>query len=80
LKSSLRILALWLASLSLCAVRAEAATPASASAQCAAPEHRRLDFWVGDWDAYEVGVQRHLYPHSFRLALRFWPVLDPAAG
>ena len=25
------------------------------SPQCAAPEYRQLDFWVGDWDAYEVG-------------------------
>src|SRR4029434_6237011 len=33
------------------AARAESAT----SPQCAAPEHRRLDFWVGDWDAFEEG-------------------------
>ncbi len=31
-------------------------SPAGArSAKCAGPEHRRLDFWVGDWDAYEAG-------------------------
>ena len=25
-----------------------------AVAACQAPEHRRLDFWAGDWDAYDV--------------------------
>jgi hypothetical protein len=30
-----------------------AAEPISAS--CATPEHRRLDFWAGDWDAFDVG-------------------------
>jgi hypothetical protein len=25
------------------------------SPKCADAEHRRLDFWVGDWDVYEVG-------------------------
>ncbi|MEP6994915.1 MAG: nuclear transport factor 2 family protein [Acidobacteriota bacterium] len=34
---------------------AETATPAAAAAPCAAPEYRQLDFWAGDWDAYEVG-------------------------
>jgi ketosteroid isomerase-like protein len=53
MKSSLRILARSLAALLLCA-GAEAAGP-QATTQCAGAEHRRLDFWVGDWDAYEVG-------------------------
>jgi hypothetical protein len=22
--------------------------------KCAAPEHRQLDFWLGDWDAYDL--------------------------
>jgi hypothetical protein len=25
-----------------------------AAAKCATPEHRQLDFWIGDWDAYDV--------------------------
>jgi hypothetical protein len=24
------------------------------AAKCAAPEYRQLDFWVGDWDAYDL--------------------------
>ncbi len=24
------------------------------SGRCGTPEHRRLDFWLGDWDAYEA--------------------------
>jgi hypothetical protein len=35
------------------APRIAAAAPAAAS--CTAVEHRQLDFWVGDWDAYDVG-------------------------
>jgi hypothetical protein len=32
------------------------ATPAPARpAGCATPEHRQFDFWIGDWDTYEVG-------------------------
>jgi len=41
------------------AVAAAAAVAESASSppspQCAFTEYRRLDFWIGDWDAYEVG-------------------------
>jgi hypothetical protein len=38
------------------ALAAAAPEPAAAppSPPCSAPEYRRLDFWVGDWDAYEV--------------------------
>lgn len=32
-----------------------AALQAPPSSKCASAEHRRLDFWTGDWDAYEVG-------------------------
>jgi hypothetical protein len=28
--------------------------PPKASKSCASPEHRQFDFWVGDWDAYDV--------------------------
>ncbi len=24
-------------------------------ASCAGPEYRQFDFWIGDWDAYDVG-------------------------
>lgn len=47
-----RLAALFLAALAL-APRGRAATPGTAP-QCAAPEHRRLDFWVGDWDVFDV--------------------------
>ena len=26
----------------------------SASPQCRMPEHRQFDFWIGDWDAYDL--------------------------
>jgi ketosteroid isomerase-like protein len=29
--------------------------PDAGSKSCAAPEYRRLDFWVGDWDVFDVG-------------------------
>jgi len=37
---------------SLCA---EAAGEPRTSSKCATAEHRRLDFWIGDWDAYDTG-------------------------
>jgi hypothetical protein len=33
---------------------AAAATSAAPAAACQSPEHRQLDFWVGDWDVYDV--------------------------
>ncbi len=27
----------------------------SKSEPCAAPEYRQLDFWIGDWDAFDIG-------------------------
>ena len=33
----------------------EAAGAPAVSQKCATAEHRRLDFWAGDWDAFEVG-------------------------
>lgn len=29
---------------------------ASAPSKCADPEHRRLDFWIGDWDAFDAAA------------------------
>ncbi|MGA8223841.1 MAG: hypothetical protein WB780_19490 [Candidatus Acidiferrales bacterium] len=29
--------------------------PPPQAAACSAPEYRQFDFWVGDWDAFEVG-------------------------
>src|SRR5688500_577041 len=26
----------------------------TAAAQCRSPEYRQFDFWVGDWDAYDL--------------------------
>jgi hypothetical protein len=46
---------LWLVGILLAApAAARAASPETAAPPCAGPEFRRLDFWVGDWDAYEV--------------------------
>lgn len=30
-----------------------AADPSPISRDCATPEHRQLDFWIGDWDTFE---------------------------
>jgi hypothetical protein len=41
----------------LVAARAPAqARPAEAAAspECRSPEHRQFDFWIGDWDAYDL--------------------------
>jgi hypothetical protein len=46
----------FLAALFLTGVGAALATAQPApSSKCASAEHRRLDFWEGDWDVYEVG-------------------------
>jgi hypothetical protein len=41
---------------------AMAALPAQTNkpAPCSAPEHRQLDFWVGDWDAFDVDNQKEV--------------------
>src|SRR5262245_13603226 len=39
-------------------VAAASVAPAAASAAtppCAAPEYRQLDFWIGDWDVFDLG-------------------------
>lgn len=45
----------FLAALLLSSLGAGAAGEPPPSSKCAGAEHRRLDFWVGDWDVYEVG-------------------------
>ena len=45
------LLGLVLAAITAAAHAAEGAT----APPCSAPEYRRLDFWAGDWDAYEEG-------------------------
>jgi hypothetical protein len=51
--------------LCLCACAASAATPPpaapAAAAACASPEHRQLDFWIGQWD---VRVRARASPAS----------------
>jgi ketosteroid isomerase-like protein len=32
--------------------------PAAPAKPCTAPEYRRLDFWLGDWDVFEAGEPR----------------------
>jgi hypothetical protein len=50
-RSSALVLLLALFSLPLLApLRAAPSKPAP----CASPEHRQLDFWLGDWDAFDV--------------------------
>lgn len=47
--------ALVLACASLAPVHAVAAPSPSA---CASPDNRRLDFWIGDWDAFDADAPR----------------------
>lgn len=42
--------------LAVSAVRAQTAKPAP----CTAPEYRQLDFWVGDWDAFDYDNQKEV--------------------
>jgi hypothetical protein len=37
---------------------------ASASKQCSSPEYRRLDFWAGDWDVFDVGGSGRPIAHA----------------
>jgi hypothetical protein len=52
--NALRRLATALAAVLVLLASSVSAQPATSPA-CAAPEYRKLDFWAGDWDAYEVG-------------------------
>jgi hypothetical protein len=54
MKVTIRMLG-WMAVLMLVGRGSGKAAESSVSASCATPEHRRLDFWAGDWDAYDVG-------------------------
>jgi hypothetical protein len=42
-------------SLILSGLAARAVAQTAASAPCGDPEHRKLDFWLGDWDAFDRG-------------------------
>jgi len=37
------------------AVGRPATPPSAGNAACATPEHHQFDFWIGDWDTYDVG-------------------------
>ena len=56
--------------------QASAATPEKKPARCAAPEYRQLDFWVGDWDAFDADepnkpiARTHVTPMVDGCALR----------
>lgn len=64
--------------LSLAGLLAALATAAhaQAAAPCAAPEHRQLDFWAGDWDGYDIAeptkvvARNHVTPMLGGCALR----------
>ena len=45
----------FIAALLLAGLCSGAAGEDAKSSGCAGAEHRRLDFWAGDWDVYEVG-------------------------
>jgi hypothetical protein len=46
----------WVGLLVACAaLPCVSSSPSRTGAQCAAPEHRQFDFWVGDWDVFERG-------------------------
>lgn len=34
------------------------------TATCALPQHRQLDFWIGDWDAFEMGAPNKPIAHA----------------
>ena len=38
----------------LCSAESGAKAQGSAKSSCSSPEHHQFDFWVGDWDAFEV--------------------------
>src|SRR5260370_39781432 len=50
-----RCVSLWLAAVLVSGTATALAAEALTSSKCAGAEHRRFDFWVGDWDAYEIG-------------------------
>jgi len=50
-----RCVSLWLAAVLVSGTATAVAAEAATSSKCASAEHRRLDFWAGDWDAYEIG-------------------------
>lgn len=58
--------------LALCGAAAPAAA-GPASDKCQAPEHRQFDFWVGDWDGYDVGDE------TLQARVRVEPVLGGCA-
>ena len=47
---------LTLAALASAATGAAVAADATADAPCAAAQYHQLDFWLGDWDVYDVDV------------------------
>ena len=50
-----------------------ASPAAGATPACAAPEYRQFDFWIGDWDVYDVGDSKP----SMRIAVE--KILDGCA-
>jgi hypothetical protein len=36
-----------------------AQAPKKVAASCTAPEYRQLDFWIGDWDTYDLDNSGH---------------------
>jgi ketosteroid isomerase-like protein len=56
LRSAALCFVLFFASLIPTARSLASATTAAPESACAAPEYHQFDFWLGDWDAYDVGT------------------------
>jgi hypothetical protein len=56
LRSAALCFVLFFASLIPTARSLASATTAAPASACAAPEYHQFDFWLGDWDAYDVGT------------------------
>jgi len=63
------VLMVGLTSLLLLAARHSSAQAAAPQA-CSAPEYRQFDFWIGDWDAFEVSDPTTISAH-----IRIDPIL-----
>jgi hypothetical protein len=50
---------------------ASSSTEASNAASCTTPEFRQFDFWMGDWDAFDIGEPARLVART-----RVDPILD----
>jgi hypothetical protein len=50
---------------------AQSSVPSAGGQHCAAPEYRQFDFWIGDWDAFDLDDHNAKIAHN-----RVTPMLD----